>query len=261
MRALRMQYGGKSVEAMGPITWGVRLRSESGIDPWRIITYDKGSWIIHMLRRRMGDQAFLSMLGELRKRHELGVVSTDQFRQLAAEFSPKDAPDANLEGFFDTWVYSTGIPTLELKTSVSGKAPKLQLTVTVTQTGVGDDFSIDVPVEIWPAGAKAPIVKWVRTSGEGASVKVTLPRQPQRVELAPGNGGAGGEEVEAGADGGQGGFGVKGARVSEPGWLRRHTRSTITHWTRSLRSRPPRSGGVSQSVSADPVVPSGLSRV
>jgi hypothetical protein len=45
-----------------------------------------------------------------------------------------------------------------------------------------------VPVEIWPAGAKAPIVKWVRTSGDGASVKVVLPRHPQRVELAPGNG-------------------------------------------------------------------------
>lgn len=188
LRALRMQYGGKIVEAMGPITWGVRLRSETGIDPWRIITYDKGSWVIHMLRRRMGDQAFLSMLGELRKRHEMSAVSTDQFRQLAAEFSPKDAPDANLEGFFDTWVYSTGIPTLELKTAVSGKAPKVQLTVTVNQTGVGENFSIDVPVEIWPAGAKTPIVKWIRTSADGASVKVTLPRHPQRVELAPGNG-------------------------------------------------------------------------
>jgi hypothetical protein len=188
LRALRMQYGGKTVEAEGPITWGVRLRSDSGIDPWRIITYDKGSWVIHMLRRRMGDQAFLAMLGELRKRYESNAVSTDQFRELAAEFSPKDLPDAKLEGFFDTWVYSTGIPTLQLKTAVSGKAPKVQLTVTVNQTGVGDDFSIDVPVEIWPAGAKTPVVKWVRTSADGATVKVTLPRHPQRVELAPGNG-------------------------------------------------------------------------
>lgn len=187
-RALRMQYGGKTVEEVGPITWGVRLRSEAGIDPWRIITYDKGSWIMHMLRRRMGDQAFLAMLGALRKRYESAAVSTDQFRELAAEFSPKDAPDPKLEGFFDTWVYSTGIPTLELKTAVSGKAPKVQLTVTVNQTGVGDDFSIDVPVEIWAAGAKTPVVKWVRTSADGASIKVTLPRHPQRVELAPGNG-------------------------------------------------------------------------
>lgn len=188
LRTLRTPYGGKNVEAMGPITWGIRLRSESGLDPWRIITYDKGSWIIHMLRRRMGDEAFLAMLGELRKRYERGVVSTDQFRLLAAEFSPKDAPDAKLEGFFDTWVYSTGIPTLELKTAVSGKAPKVQLTVTVNQTGVDDNFSIDLPVEIWPAGVKTPVVKWIRTSPEGASIKVTLPRHPQKVELAPGNG-------------------------------------------------------------------------
>ncbi|MBA3974126.1 MAG: hypothetical protein C0504_07920 [Candidatus Solibacter sp.] len=188
LRALRAQHEGKTVEEAGPITWGVRLRSETGIDPYRVITYDKGSWIVHMLRRRMGDQAFLAMLGELRKRYASRVVSTDQFRELAAEFSPKDLPDAKLEGFFDTWVYSTGIPTLELKTAVSGKAPKVQLTVTVNQTGVGEDFSIDVPVEIWPAGAKTPVVRWIRTSGDGASVKVTLPRHPQRVELGPGNG-------------------------------------------------------------------------
>lgn len=188
LRALRMQLGGQSVEQTGPITWGVRLRADTGIDPWRIITYDKGSWIIHMLRRRMGDQAFLAMLGELRKRYASATVSTDQFRELAAEFSPKDLPDAKLEGFFDTWVYSTGIPTLELKTAVSGKAPKVQLTVTVNQTGVGEDFSIDVPVEIWAAGAKTPVVTWVRTTAGGATVKVTLPRHPQKVELAPGNG-------------------------------------------------------------------------
>ena len=31
------------------------------------ITYGKGSWIMHMLRRRMGDERFLAMLADLRK--------------------------------------------------------------------------------------------------------------------------------------------------------------------------------------------------
>ncbi len=188
LRSLRAQYAGKSIEAMGPITWGTRLRAETGLNPWRVITYDKGSWIIHMLRRRMGDAAFLSMLGTLRKRHEYNVVTTEQFRELAVEFSPKGLPDPQLENFFDTWVYSTGIPTLELKTAVSGKAPKVQLTVAVNQSGVGGEFNVDLPVEIWLPAAKTPIVRWIRTSSDGASLKIPLRAAPTRVELAPGNG-------------------------------------------------------------------------
>jgi hypothetical protein len=188
LRSLRSQNAGKTIESIGPITWGARLRAESGLDPWRVITYDKGSWIIHMLRRRMGDAAFLSMLGTLRKRYEFGVVSTEQLRELAVEFSPKGLPDAQLENFFDTWVYSTGIPTLELKTTVSGRAPKVQLTVTVNQSGVGGEFNTDLPVEIWMPAAKAPIVQWIRTSSDGATLKIPLRAAPVRVELAPGNG-------------------------------------------------------------------------
>lgn len=188
LRSLRSQHAGKPIESIGPITWGARLRGESGIDPWRVITYDKGSWIIHMLRRRVGDDAFLAMLGTLRKRYEFGVVSTEQFRELAVEFSPKGLPDPQLESFFDTWVYSTGIPTLELKTAVSGKSPKVTLTVTVNQSGVGEEFNADLPVEIWMPAAKAPIVHWIRTSSDGATLKIALRAAPARVELAPGNG-------------------------------------------------------------------------
>jgi len=188
LRALRMPYSGQAVEAIGPITWGYRLHATTPVDPWRVITYDKGSWIIHMLRRRMGDAAFLSMLGELRKRHEFGFVSTDDLRRLAAEFSPKGLPDSQLENFFDTWVYSTGIPTLELKTALSGKAPKLQLTVTVKQSGVGEEFGVDLPVEVWLPGAKTPIVRWLRTSASGSSFKIPVRAAPARVELAPGSG-------------------------------------------------------------------------
>jgi len=188
LRALRAQHAGKDVESIGPITWGYRLRADGPLDPWRTITYDKGSWIIHMLRRRMGDKAFLAMLGALRERHQYGFISTEDLRRLAAGFSPKNLPDPQLENFFDTWVYSTGIPTLELNTSLSGKAPKLQLTVTVNQSGAGDDFSADVPVAIWMRGAKTPITRWVRTSSGRTSFRLSLGAAPARVELAPGNG-------------------------------------------------------------------------
>ncbi len=187
--ALRAELSeGRTIESAGPVTWGVRLRSDKAPDPWRPIIYDKGSWILHMLRRRMGDAQFLAMLGELRKRYEFKAVTTEEFREHCAKFVTAGQPDPALESFFDTWVYGTGIPELELKTSVRGKAPALKLTVEVRQSGVPEEFSVDLPVEIRFAGTAAPIVRWVRTGSEPAVFSMALKRAPAKVELAPGNG-------------------------------------------------------------------------
>ncbi len=178
----------RTAESAGPITWGMRLHTLSGLDPWRLITYGKGSWIMHMLRRKMGDTAFLAMLGEMRKRYAYAAITTEQFRELAAEFSPKGLPDPDLVNFFDNWVYGTGMPTLELSSKTKGKAPNLDLEVTVRQTNAADEFSIDVPVEIRLPGQAKPIVQWIRTGPEPASFHLKVRSAPVKVELAPGAG-------------------------------------------------------------------------
>lgn len=178
----------QTVESAGPITWGARLRGMEGVDAWRVITYGKGSWILHMLRRRLGDTAFLAMLGELRKRYEYGTVTTEKFRELAARFTAKDDPDRSLEGFFDTWVYGTGVPVLETAVRRRGKAPAVEVTVSVKQSGVEQDFMAEAPVAVYPARGGKPLVKWIRTGGEPATVTFRLKAPPARVEVAPGLG-------------------------------------------------------------------------
>ncbi len=186
LTSLRIQREGASVESAGPLTWGIRLQSLSPPDPWRPIIYDKGAWVIHMLRRRLGDAPFMQMLAAITSRYSYKPLSTEQFREIAAEFSPKGLPDPHLENFFDNWVYGTGIPQLNISTSTRGKAPALDLKVTVSQTGVPDDFSIDVPVEIRFPGQAKPITKWVRTGPDPAILSVRLRSAPSKVELAPG---------------------------------------------------------------------------
>ena len=178
----------RTIESTGPITWGARLRGADGVDPWRVITYCKGSWIMHMLRRRMGDAAFLKMMGELRRRYAYQPVTTEQFRALAAEFTAKDDPDRTLEGFFDTWVYGTGIPVLETTVRVRGKAPALEVAVSVRQSGVPDDFMLELPVEVRATRTSKPLVKWIRTGDDSVAVTFRLRSPPVRVEVAPGAG-------------------------------------------------------------------------
>jgi hypothetical protein len=181
---LKEMSEGRLLESTGPIVWGIRLQSSQAPEAWRTITYEKGSWILHMLRRRMGDDRFMSMLGELRRRYEYKAVSTEEFCTLAAEFLPPESVDRELENFFENWVYSTGIPTLQFKDSVRGKEPSVTVSGTLTQSGVAKDFSIWVPIEIQFPGGKTR-TQWVLTDEEPVSFQLSLRERPLKIVLDP----------------------------------------------------------------------------
>jgi hypothetical protein len=175
---------GQSVESAGPITMGTRLDSSQAPGAWRSITYGKGTWIVHMLRRYLGDQRFYAMLSEVLKRYDHREMSTEDFRRVVARFTPARSDDADLETFFDTWIYSTGIPALKMTYSVKGKAPALRLVGAITETGVEGDFAALVPVEIRLGGGQVA-TQWVRCGSDPAEFTVSLKQPPVRVALDP----------------------------------------------------------------------------
>jgi aminopeptidase N len=191
-RLLQKQANGAEVDSAGPVTFGARLNSSQTPGAWRTIVYDKGAWVIHMLRQRMGDAPFWAMLRELVERYRHQSVSTRQFQALAAEFLARQPAkgsyrelDPSLDQFFETWTASTGIPALKLQWRVSGKAPRLELTGRIEQSEVPEGFTDVVPVEI-QVGRGRSIVRWVRTSEETAEFRVPLTAPPTKVMLDPG---------------------------------------------------------------------------
>jgi len=176
---------GQTVESAGPIVLGRRLESSHSPSAYIAVTYGKGSWIMHMLRAMMGEERFVAMLSELRRRYQGKTISTDEFRELAAGFLPPKSADAKLEAFFDQWVYGTGIPTLKLSYSTQGRPPAVKLTGTVSQSDVDSEFSVQVPVEIECGRTRQ--LKWVRTSSSAVPFTVTLPQMPTKVVLDTSN--------------------------------------------------------------------------
>jgi len=175
---------GQIVDSTGPIVLGPRLESSQEPRAWRSIVYGKGSWIIQMLRRRMGDERFFSMLRELTARYGGKEISTEDFRELAARFLPPKSDDPKLEAFFAQWVYGTGIPSLKLAWSIKGKAPSLRLVGTLTQSDVGEDFSASAPVEIQVARGRN-ITQWVKFATDPVTFSVALTQPPLKVALDP----------------------------------------------------------------------------
>jgi hypothetical protein len=174
----------QTVESAGPIVLGLRLENSQEPRAWRIITYGKGSWIMQMLRRQMGDERFFAMLTAVLQRYDRKEISTEQFRAVAAQFMPPKSDDPELESFFDQWIYGTGIPSLKLVYTVKGKAPALRLVGTLTQTDADEDFTTLVPVEIQVARGRT-VTRWVRSGSSPTSFTVGLKEPPLKVSLDP----------------------------------------------------------------------------
>ena len=181
---LLQTVNGKTVESTGPIVLGLRLENSQTPNAYYNITYGKGSWIMHMLRRRMGDDRFLAMLADLRKEYERKPLSTEDFRLLAARYLPPQSGDAELENFFDQWVYGTGIPSLKLSYTVKRRGGALRLNGTVTQSDVASDFSVLAPVEIQLGHGKT-LTRWVQTADGAVTFSMALPQAPVKVQLDP----------------------------------------------------------------------------
>ena len=79
------------------------------LDPFRYTgaVYDKGGWVLHMLRRRVGDDAFFAALREYRKRFQRGNATRHDLRAVFEEVTGRD-----LKSFFDQWVETPYRPVL-----------------------------------------------------------------------------------------------------------------------------------------------------
>ncbi len=176
-RLLSKTDNGHTLESSGPITWGRRLESSLAPNAWQIVAYQKGTWIIHMLRRQLGDENFFRLLRDVLTRYRFSPISTVQFRELAQTYTSPQSKDRSLRNFFENWVDGTGIPTVKLSYSwSSGK-----LTGTLAQSNVGDDFTAFVPVEVHTAKQKT--VYWLPTSDDPVPFNIPLAAAPIRVAL------------------------------------------------------------------------------
>jgi aminopeptidase N len=78
-------------------------------------SYQKGAWVLHMLRYEIGDQDFMKGLQLFYNRFYNSNVLTEDFKHVMEEISSK-----NLDQFFKQWLYTAGQPELSI-THLKGK--------------------------------------------------------------------------------------------------------------------------------------------
>ena len=183
----RSREGRRMVEA-GPVTLGSRLSSSHFPNGYEIITYGRGTWLMHMLRWMLRDASrtpenpsgddtvFLGLLRSLVQQYQGKEITNSDFEHAVEAALPRSLWFENhksLDWFFDGWVDGTAFPQLELSAAkVVHTAKGDTATGVIHQNSAPFDLVTSVPVY---GVAEDRQVYLGRVFAEGAETHFTLP--------------------------------------------------------------------------------------
>jgi len=112
--------------------------------------YEKGAWVLHMLRTELGDEAFFKGLRDYYNAHKEANATTEDLRSALENASGKD-----LKVFFARWVYGSGHPVYRLeKAGFAAASGQSTSSITLRQVQAGDAFLDPVTIEITTSDGK-----------------------------------------------------------------------------------------------------------
>jgi aminopeptidase N len=105
--------------------------------------YEKGAYVVDMLRWTLGDDAFFRSLAHYLNKFEFGVAETNDLKVAIEETTGR-----NLHWFFDHWLYGSGQPELEVGYEWQRDQKMLRLSVKQVQEHEDQTPIFRFPVEI-----------------------------------------------------------------------------------------------------------------
>ena len=93
-------------------------------------SYQKGGWVLHMLRSELGDSVFWRSVRKYYATYAGSIAGTRDLQKVFEEVSGKD-----LQQFFDQWLYNPGQPELEIRWSYNDQAKEVTIDVGQVQPG------------------------------------------------------------------------------------------------------------------------------
>jgi peptidase M1-like protein len=186
LRATRHDIRARRNDA-APIALGYRVGDVGGLpQDYQTMVYDKGAWVLHMLRnlmldlRTMKEDAFRETMQDFYRQYRGRRASTGDFQRVVEEHM-----GMSMEWFFDEWVRGTAVPTYILSwKSEPGDSGRHILHLRVRQEDAPASFIMSVPLEIVFADSSHAMVR-VNVRGPSVEASLAVPSEPMRLELNP----------------------------------------------------------------------------
>ncbi|MBL8764506.1 MAG: hypothetical protein JNM07_09595 [Phycisphaerae bacterium] len=144
--------------------------------------YSKGAMVLHMLRQRLGSEAFFKGTALYLDRHKFTPVETSDFRRALEEVSGQ-----SLERFFEQWAMRPGAPRLEVDLSWDEASRTLRVVIEQTQPIDADNpaYAFELPLYVEAESGKRGRFVYVPTDQRRAEASFVLDAKPSQVSVDP----------------------------------------------------------------------------
>jgi len=146
------------------------------------LSYNKGSWVLHMLRGIVGDDTFFEILRTWTATPSVayGTAVTEDFQAVAESVSGRD-----LSNFFANWIYGEYFPTYSYSWEATDLGGSWQLQITLEQLQSHALYEMPVPFKVTTTAG----VENFKLENDAFSQTFTVncAAEPTNVELDPDN--------------------------------------------------------------------------
>ncbi len=146
-------------------------------NPMRVLstnTYQKGSWVLNMLRRKLGDEIFWKGIRQYYEAFRDSNVMTGDFRVVMEKVSGED-----LESFFQQWIYTKGYPEIQWNWEYQNK----KIIVSLEQKQ--EHFAFGFPLEVGITANGKTTIETLRVDNNRHTFEIVSDTKPEEVILDP----------------------------------------------------------------------------
>ncbi|HEX7051987.1 MAG TPA: M1 family metallopeptidase, partial [Longimicrobiales bacterium] len=140
--------------------------------------YQKGAWVLHMLRGLLGDSAFFDGIRRYYRAHEFGNAHTADLREALEAASGHD-----LQSFFEQWVFRPGHP--RFRTSHTWDAASHTATITIEQVQPVDWPTFHIPLDIELDTPAGPIRRTIEIDERSERFDIRTAAEPSAIRIDP----------------------------------------------------------------------------
>lgn len=138
-------------------------------------SYQKGGWVLHMLRRKLGDSLFWKGIRTYYKTYGGSNANTDDLEKIFEQVSHQ-----NLKSFFNQWLYTPGQPMLHIAWKYDKTKKSVVLKIEQTQTSL-----FEFPLQIGFVNGNKTFIKTFDIKDKITKKVVLLDSPPEKIIVDP----------------------------------------------------------------------------
>jgi aminopeptidase N len=142
--------------------------------------YEKGAWVLHMLRGMMGDKAFFEGIRDYYAAHRNSTATTEDLRAAMEKASGTDLKD-----FFARWVYGSGHPRYEVAWRWSPFSDTQGFVELAVRQMQDDDAPFTTPLTVELVTSDGTQRVTIKPNTKNFGTRIPLARQPTAVRIDP----------------------------------------------------------------------------